>query len=289
MCAMHVNEDQAALWNGPAGHAWVDTQEFLDRVFAPFATLLVEAAVERSAVRVLDVGCGTGGTTLAIAAALPAAGHAVGLDISEPMIAAARGREQGERARASFVCADAQRHTFAGPPFDLVVSRFGVMFFDDPVRAFASLRGAVRAGGDLAVIAWRGAHENPFMTAAEHAAAPFLPDLPPRMPNAPGQFAFADAQRVRGILEASGWSGVAIEPLNVACAFAARDLDRYLTRLGPVGRALADVDAATRERVIEAARSAFEPYVHGNEVRFTAACWMITARSGVASAGVATS
>ncbi len=118
------------------------------------------------------------------------------------------------------------------------------------------------------------------MTTAESAAAPLLPNLPARRPNAPGQFAFADERRVHAILEESGWADIELHPIDVACTLAETELVPYLTRLGPVGRALEDVDARTRVEVIEIVRAAFEPFVHGSEVHFNAACWMISARSG---------
>src|SRR6185369_6707924 len=119
-------------------------------------------------------------------------------------------------------------------------------------------------------------------TTAERAAAPLLPNLPPRRPDAPGQFAFADRARVERILEQSGWGEIDLQPIDVALGFAEKDLDLYLTRLGPLGRAMAEADEQTRLRVIPKVRRAFDPYVHGDEVRFDAACWTICARSPAA-------
>jgi len=271
-------EDQAALWNGAAGLTWVEAQEPLDQLFSPFEELLVETVLARGARSVLDVGCGTGATTLTIARALRG-GNCVGVDISEPMLALASARAERERLPAIFVRADAETHAFEPGSFGTIVSRFGVMFFADPIRAFANLRTAVRRGGDLALVAWRGPDENPFMTAAERAAAPFLPHIPPRRANAPGQFAFADSRRVRGILERSGWADIDLRPLDVVCSFAKSDLVGYVTRIGPIGRALRAADAQTRARITEAVLPAFDPYVDGDEVRFVAACWMIGASS----------
>lgn len=268
---------QTALWNGTAGQAWIDTKAALDQMFQPLEDHLVDAVTARGARRVLDVGCGTGSTTLAVARKLGAGGHCVGADISEPMIAVAR---QHQTPSARFIVADAQTHAFDPSSFDMIVSRLGVMFFDDPVAAFANLRRAASPGATLWFVAWRSAADNPFMTTAERAAGPLLPNLPPRQPGAPGQFAFADRERVAAILTAGGWADVDIRPLDVACAFPQHELMPYLSRLGPVGRALQDADAATRARALEAMRSAFDAYVHGPEVRFTAACWVVCARAG---------
>lgn len=273
--------DQAAHWNGPAGEAWVEAQELLDGMFRGLEEALAEMAATAGARRVLDIGCGTGATTLAVARRLGAGGEALGVDISAPMVASARARAQRERSPARFVVADATTHALPAAHFDLAVSRFGVMFFPDPVAAFTNLRSAMRPGGGLAAVAWRSRDENPFMTTAERTAVPMLPEAPPpRRPDAPGQFAFADETRVRGILGESGWSGVELRPVDVDCTFPAGALELYLTRLGPLGTLLREVDEETRERVTDAVRAAFQPFVHGDEVRFTAACWLITAEAG---------
>jgi hypothetical protein len=115
------------------------------------------------------------------------------------------------------------------------------------------------------------------MTAAERAAAPFFPGMPARRPDEPGQFAFADRDRVYAILEKSGWSDIEIKPLDVECTLPLPELMTYLSRLGPVGRMVQALDERTRARVTEAVRAAFDPYVRGTEVRFTAACWMVGA------------
>ena len=280
MDATPPNEDeQTKLWNGRAGRAWVDAQEVLDGMFKPFEDLLVAAVSAESGGRVLDVGCGTGSTLLAVARRLGAKGHCLGIDISEPMLALARVRAEREGTPASFIRANAQNHAFEPASFDLIISRFGVMFFDDPVRAFENLRRAARHDAELLFIAWRSAADNPFMTTAERAAAPLLPNLPVRKPGGPGQFAFADRNRVSSILEESGWAEIELQPIDVTCTLPEKELLGYVTRLGPVGLLLQEADDRTRQQVIDTVRAAFEPYVHGAEVRFTAACWKVTARA----------
>lgn len=273
---VELEEDQAALWNGAAGRAWVDGQDLLDRVLAPFENLLVEGA--NGASDVLDIGCGAGSTTVAIVRALGAKGRCTGIDISAPMIEAAQARAEWEGVPADFVVADAESHRFEQARFDRVVSRFGVMFFTDPVAAFANLRGSARRGAALDLIVWRSAADNPFMTTAERAAAPLLPELPARKPG-PGQFGFADPDHVRAILEQGGWRNIEIHALDVPCAMPEAELERYFTRLGPLGRVLDQVDTLLRARLIETVRAAFEPYVRQGEVRFTAACWRIGGRA----------
>jgi len=273
---------QVPPWNGPAGHAWVEMQDLLDQILKPIEDLLLEAAFAqepKSRIRVLDVGCGPGGTTLAASRRLGSKGDCVGLDISDPMIAAARARAEREGSSATFIQADAQTHAFEPASFDMIISRFGVMFFDDPIQAFANLRHATSDAGEMRLITWRSAAENPFMTTAERAAAPLLPNLPAREPNTPGQFALADQGRVTSILSKSGWTEIILRPADVACTMPEKELVSYLTRMGPVGRALGGADETTRARVIETVRPAFDRYVRGSEVRFTAACWVVGARA----------
>ena len=274
-----ANDEQTMLWNGLAGRAWVEAQELLDQMFKPLEDLLVEAVFAGSEHRVLDVGCGTGSTTLAIARRLGAKGRCIGIDISEPMLTAGQARAERESTRASFIRANAQDHAFEPATFDMILSRFGVMFFDDFVRAFVNLRHAAKDSAELRFVAWRSPSENPFMTTAERAAAPLLPNLPARRPDAPGQFAFADQRRVHRILEESGWAEIDIQPIDVACTLPEKALVRYLTRFGPLGQILHEVDERTRTQVIETVRAAFDPYVHGAEVRFTAAGWRVGAQA----------
>ncbi|WP_405875675.1 MULTISPECIES: class I SAM-dependent methyltransferase [unclassified Streptomyces] len=278
-----TDDEQAARWNGPGGNAWVELQPVLDAMFKPFEDLLVDAVSAEDAGHVLDVGCGTGAVTLAVARRLGPAGRSVGVDISEPVLNAARARAEQEGARASFVRADAQDHAFEPATFDAIVSRFGVMFFSDSVRAFANLRRAAKDGAQLRFITWRGPAENPYMTTAERAAAPLLPDLPARPTDGPGQFAFADPDRIRDILAESGWTGIDIQPIDVACALPEGELVRYFTRLGPLSQVLGKADEKTRARVVDAVRAAFDTFVQGTDVRFTAACWTVGARASSAA------
>ncbi len=274
------NQEQAALWNTTAGAAWAELQSVLDRMFAPFEGLLADRVAREAPRRVLDVGCGAGATTRAVAGRLGPDVSCVGVDISAPLIALAerRAREAG-RDNATFLVADAQTYPFEPDTFDAVLSRFGVMFFDDPVAAFRNLRrGAGRAAG-LAFVAWRSPAENPFMTTAARAAAPWLPSSAPPDASAPGQFAFADPARVRQLLQASGWRDVEIVPVDVPIAIAEQDLMAYATRMGPVARALQEADAERRSRAEAAVRAAFGQLVENGAAHFKAACWLITAHA----------
>jgi len=265
------------LWKGAGGSAWVELQPMLDAMFQPFEPVLARAVPARAR-WILDIGCGAGATTRVIARGLKG-GACTGLDISEALIDLARRRAASEGVgNARFVVGDGQRHDFGGERFDAIVSRFGVMFFDDPGAAFARLREAAENGAGMTLIVWRGPDDNPFMTAAERAAGPLLPQLTPVDLEAPGQFAFADPERVRRIL-APSWSEVEIAPLDVDCALTAEDLEVYAVRMGRVAHLLPDLDPDTREAVIAAVRRGFEPFVSGGVARFTAACWIVRGKA----------
>ncbi|MBZ9744087.1 class I SAM-dependent methyltransferase [Mesorhizobium sp. CO1-1-7] len=272
------NTRQAALWNDASGKAWVEMQPILDEILAPFERLVVDAGYPGEGGNVLDIGCGAGATTLAVARRVGNNGRCVGLDISQPLVALATERTQAEEvANASFEVGDAQTYAFESGRFDAVVSRFGIMFFDDPVAAFSNIRQAARRGGKLAFVAWRSPAENDFMTTAGRAAAPFLPTAPAPDPDAPGQFAFADGAKVKRILEASGWSSIDVRQANLPCKIAEGDLMMYATRLGPLAAALREVDQATAEKIITVLPAAFAPFVKDGQARFNAACWLVTA------------
>jgi SAM-dependent methyltransferase len=277
-----ANREQAALWNGASGSSWVEMQDVLDRLLAPFETFLSKEAFPGEGGRVLDVGCGAGTTTIAMARRLGPMGLCVGVDISEPLLRVAKERAIAEKlGAAAFVEADAQIYPFEPGRFDSVMSRFGVMFFDDPQTAFVNIRRATRPDAKLAFVAWRSPVENPFMMTAARAAATLLPNLSTPAAGAPGQFAFADGSHVERILNASGWKNIDVRPIDVMGNIAEQDLLTYVTKLGPVGVALRDtnMDEATRARTTTVVREAFEPYIQNGTARFAMACWLVSARA----------
>ncbi len=263
-----VNTEQAAWWN-TAGRGWAQVQDIVGMVLMPFQDLLVEAALRRPREKVLDVGCGTGDVTRAIAGATGA--DCVGVDISESMLTAAR-----EHGVGRFVLADAQVHAFE-ERFDLVVSRFGVMFFDDPVAAFRNLLRAATPGGELCFVTWRARDENPFMITAARIAASLVPGAPVPDPDAPGPFSLADADKTRGILERGGWGGVEIRPVDRDCPMPEELLVPYLSNMGPVAHALREADESERARMLGSVRGAFDEFVRDGEVRIPGRVWLVTA------------
>lgn len=267
-----------AYWNDAGGNAWVEHQGLLDRINRPVGDIVAGRADPGPGARVLDVGCGAGATTLDMARRVGPDGRAVGVDVSDALLELARQRARAEAVdNLDFVRADAATHDFGAPTFDAAISRYGVMFFEDPDAAFANLRRAVRPGGGLTFACWRSAAENPLTLVPLEAAAPFLPE-PPRAPaDGPGRFAFADPDRVRGILDRSGWRQVAIEPLDVVTPVSFDELLTLSLKLGLLGTVLPRHDESVRKRVAEAVAAGLEPWVEDGVVPMTAACWLVTA------------
>jgi SAM-dependent methyltransferase len=282
-----TNAAEKERWNAQTGQTWARFQVELDRHVGPIGARTQEALLARLGAggsrRVLDIGCGAGDSTVRIARALGAGGEVTGVDISSPMLEVARKRQVPEGAAGvSFIEADAQTFAFEPESFDGLYSRFGVMFFEDPVAAFANLNQAGRKGAPLAFCCWRPLAENPWFTLPLEAAS-FVPRPPPEDPNAPGPFAFADPDRVRSILAAAGWTSIETAPLDVEIG--GSDLDvtaAMLTRIGPLGAALriSEADDATKARAEAAVREAFAPYLRGEGVYTSSATWLVTARAG---------
>jgi len=261
------------------GQTWADLHEQLDRQVEPPGRAALELAAPAQGERVLDVGCGPGATTREIAAAVGPRGAVVGVDVAPMLLDIARDKAAGLE-NVSFVEADAQTYEFEAGSFDLVVSRFGVMFFDDPTMAFANLRRACRAGGRLAFVCWGAPAENVLFLIGRKVAAELFPQNPAPAPDAPGPFAFADAERVRRILTDSGWRDIRIDAVGVEIGGASLDASvEMMTRAGPLGAALREMDASEEQRreAAERLRPLLESYSGANGVRFPAACWLVAA------------
>lgn len=275
-----ANADQIEFWNEVQGDKWVRLMDRIDAMLGPFGDTAMRALAPAPGEHVLEVGCGFGSDTVALAEAVGPEGRVVGADVSRPMIAQARARAP---ANAEIVEADAQTHDFGEAAFDALFSRFGVMFFEDPERAFANLRRAIRPGGRMAFVAWRTRHENPWIMELAMAAKEFV-ELPPRPgPEEPGQFSFEDEARVRRILDGAGWSDVALEPYSPELEIGASVADAidFLSQMGPTAQPLAEADEATRERVLAAGREAYARFAPAPDrpprLRFGA--WIVTARN----------
>jgi SAM-dependent methyltransferase len=276
------NADQVAYWNGPAGQRWADRQAAQDVLLKPVADLVVDRAKLKPGERVIDVGCGSGATAIAFALKVAPSGRVLGIDVSGPMLERAR-QAAPKDLPIDFVLADATVHPFEPASFDVLASRFGVMFFADPALSFANMRKALKPSGRLAFACWREPRENPFFMAPLMAAYKHVPKLPQLGPEDPGPFAFAAEARVRRILGEAGFAGVEMEacPLLLDAAIG-RGLDGAVQgalEIGPVSRALEGQPEHLRVAAAASIREALAPFVKGDAVLLPASVWIVTARA----------
>jgi SAM-dependent methyltransferase len=276
-----TNAAQAEYWNSSETRHWVDNQVRYDEMLVEFGARVLDAARIESGSKVLDVGCGSGTTTLHAARAATD-GRGQGIDISRAMVEHARARAAAERVEnVSFEVADAQTSQFDAR-FDAVISRFGVMFFEDPVAAFATMRRSTAQGGRLSFACWREAPANEWMRVPFEAALRYVP--PPQLPapGEPGPYSLADAGDVRRILEGAEWRDIHVEPIDVPVLLGGRgtvdDAVEFIRKTGMGRMLLADTNGEAADQAVEAVRDALAEHHNGEGVQLGASAWLVTAR-----------
>jgi SAM-dependent methyltransferase len=276
------NTAQIAYWNSEAGPRWVAMQERMDAMLAPLMNAALDLARPAVGETVLDIGCGCGATLLELANRVGPDGSVVGVDISAPMLDRARERVQDNALRnVRLTLSDASTHAFAPGAFDLAFSRFGVMFFDNPDGAFANIRLALASAGRLAFVCWAPPRDNPWLTVPLAAARPHLPPQSESDPLAPGPFAFADPDRVRGILTRAGYSGVDIArhdaSMQICGPGEAERAARFAVDSGPVARFMAGAEPAARAAAEQAIVAAFRRLEGPGGIELPGSVWFVSA------------
>ena len=282
------NQVQAEFWSATGGEAWVDLQDQMDRQLSVVGAATLAALGARTGESIIDIGCGCGATTLDLAAAVGETGRVIGLDISGPMIGlAARRLADRGYSHATAVLGDAQTATLVdvGGPVDAVFSRFGVMFFDDPVAAFTNIRALANVSARMAFVCWQEASKNRIFSDLGRELAKLFPGQPAPDPHAPGPMAFADAERLRSLLASAGWSHIEISAhLAPMQLFGTTDFDVALEaslRVGGAARLMQVVDDAAAQQIRDAARRVLESQWTENGAVVDSATWIVTARNGV--------
>lgn len=271
------NQEQIDYWNGNAGTTWVNSQESMDVMLAPLTAPLLEAASAQSGERCIDVGCGCGDTSLQLA---QTGANVWGVDISQPMLERAADRAKSlDLQNTTFSTADAAAEKFSAE-HDLVFSRFGVMFFADPVSAFRNLHSSLLATGRLCFLCWQPPGKNPWMSTAGAAIKPFMqePATPPD-PRAPGPFAFADTDYLNGLLDQAGFKNIDISPVTAQMHIADNldDAVEFQQRIGPLARALSELEGEQQEHALAAARAELSKHMTDDGLNLGASCWLAQA------------
>ncbi len=282
------NAEQIEYWNGEGGARWARDDAIMERLLRPVTdSLLAHARIDSAVDAALDVGCGGGSQSLLLAERVGSAGRVMGVDISAPMLAVARGKSKlpaPGSAPVTFLQADASRHPFEPASFDLLFSRFGVMFFDDPAAAFTHLRAALKTDGRLAFCCWQALKENPWAFIPFLAALEHVPPPTPADPHAPGPFAFADADRVTAILSDAGFADVRVEPFHTELRFheaaTLGDSVRGLAEIGPISRLLSDQTGEVKAKVLASMEEVLAPFYRDGALVMPVAIWFVTARAG---------
>ncbi len=275
------NSEQIAEWNGALGQRWVAKQQETDRIVAPFGDAALKAAAPQSGERVIDIGCGCGDTSIEIARIVGPAGSVLGIDVSEPMLEVARAHSAlANCAHLAFCEGDASEAALPANT-DLLFSRFGVMFFSQPSPAFSHLRKSLRTGGRCVFVCWRAPRDNPWaMTPLSAARMAMGVTPPPADPDAPGPFAFADGERLRGILSGAGFGGIDVQRFDAAIALGATPhaAAESAVQIGPVSRLVREMGAEHLPVILDAVERPLAPLAAPDgHVSLNGSTWIVSA------------
>ena len=273
-----MSETPKPIWDEHSDRAFAQMQAPLDRQLAPLGHRAQAALAPKPGERIADIGCGTGQTTLELAAAVGVTGKVLGLDISPACLAIAKTRA-AQTPQIEFILGDAQEFAFPPKSFDAVFSRFGVMFFADPTAAFRNIRTALKPGGRLAFVCWRDPKEVDLLALPFNTVQPLLPEHPPPVEDAPGPFGLANAQRTKTILRDAGYTDIAITPYDEKTG--SGDVEASLEvalRVGVLGRIVRE-NPDYKDIVTEPVRTALQAHDTPDGVKLSAAVWIVTAKA----------
>jgi SAM-dependent methyltransferase len=275
------NSEQIAEWNGALGGRWVAMRREIDRIVGPFGDAALKAAAPQPGERVIDIGCGCGATSIEIARIVGDTGAVLGIDVSQPMLEVARAHgARSSCAHLAFRDDDASEAELPAN-IDLLFSRFGVMFFSQPSKAFSHLRNSLRAGGRCVFVCWRTPRDNAWaMTPLSAARAAMGVTPAPADPHAPGPFAFADEDRLRAILSEAGFGAIDVQRFDAALLLGAtpRAAAESAAQIGPVSRFVRETGVEHLPRIVDAVERALAPLAAPNgHVSLNGSTWIVSA------------
>ena len=275
---MADNAEQAELWNGRLGKAWVNVEDYIDGMMAPLSTVALEAVNAKPSDRIIDIGCGCGTTSFS----LGATGAAVwGVDISTAMIDRANEKDNAA-GNVAFSVGDAASQQYTAD-HTVVFSRFGVMFFADSVKAFANIRSALVPGGRLVFLCWQPPAANPWLSIAGAALQPFQPaDAPPPDPEAPGPFRFGVPEYTQEVLGSAGFTNIKLQAVvkDLHLGDTIDEVMRFQSNVGPLSGLLETLDESRHAQATAAVRDAFAAKADSKGINLEAATWLVTATNG---------
>jgi len=275
---MSENAEQAEFWNGRMGAAWVNVEDYIDRMMAPLSAVALDAVNAKPNDRIIDIGCGCGTTSLSLGAS---GAEVLGIDISTAMIDRAKEKENAA-GNVAFSVGDAASETYTAD-HSLVFSRFGVMFFADSVKAFANIRSALVPGGRLVFLCWQLPAANPWLSIAGAALQPFQPgDAPPPDPEAPGPFRFGVPEYTQDILASAGFTNIKLQAVvkDLHLGDTVDEVMRFQSNIGPLSGLLETLDESRHAEATAAVRNAFAAKADSNGINLEASTWLVTATNG---------
>ncbi len=280
--AKRFQQEQDEYWNGEGGETWLENFDTIDRFLVPLQSIALEAAAAQKGETIIDIGCGTGGTAVALAEQAAPDGQVLGVDISVPLIEEARKRSDAAGVtNVSFEVADAGAYGFASNSADLIFSRFGVMFFGEPYVAFENMRGAMKSDGRMVFACWQEMPKNTFFLVPIMAALEVLPPPEPLPPRAPGPFAFGEKDYVHDIMSKAGYRNIEIVGREAEMAmsddFGVEQAADFYVSFGPLKRLLDEADESDVAQVRAKVADALAKHVKNGKVSLSGAIWLVHA------------
>ncbi|HIA43160.1 MAG TPA: class I SAM-dependent methyltransferase [Gammaproteobacteria bacterium] len=276
-----VNKNQRDFWSGKGGDIWVERQNAMDTMLSPLGEAALNKLNLNEGENVLDIGCGCGHTTLNIAKRISPDGQVTGLDISEPMLKRAKeSANEMSISNASFNCVDVQTDDIGEEVYSAAFSRFGVMFFEDPVAAFCNINKSLITGASCSFVCWQSPALNPWQSLFIEAVKKYV-DLPSPPPRSPSPFAFMESEYVSSILEESNFQNIMIEgheaEVNMFSGRSLSDSVKDYISINPVvSEMLKDSHEEQKTEIINSAIEAFSPYYSAKGLMFPSATWLVT-------------
>lgn len=278
------NSDEIDYWNGQAGQNWINENQLTDIMYEPFGNKAVERAEPASGEHILDIGCGCGTTTLELAKLVAPGGAITALDVSSVMLDVARKKTEAAVVPVNFLNADAETCALDPETYDVMFSQFGVMFFANPSAAFANFHRALKPGGRIAFVCWRGPERNPFMMVPFNAVRSFMPELAPPNPDAPASpLSFESKEKVGGLLDEAGFVDVLFEPFETDASMGEGSLEectRFVIAFagGTVGAVIRGAGEENTAAIVNTLQAGLAPYHAENRIKLGASAWIISAR-----------